>query len=184
MSELNSEVVLPEQVEVRKRRKLTCEERWEYNNSPKAVEYRKNHRERILLQSIWHGIISRCTKEISEKFHRYGGRGITICSRWMESFEAFATDMGPRPEGYTVEREDNDGPYSPENCRWATRQDQARNRTTNRVITAFGVTKTLTEWAETSGLHRDTIVRRLKDGFSPESAVSRPPGRRRKEGAQ
>jgi hypothetical protein len=123
----------------------------------------------------------RCYDVKHDHYADYGGRGIVVDSRWRgpDGFVRFLADMGDRPsKGHSIERKDNDGPYSKENCCWATRKQQMRNCRRSRRITAFGRTQTLVEWAEETGLLRSTIQWRLKDGKTPEQAVSKEDGRR------
>jgi len=126
------------------------------------------------LYKTWIGMRERCFSEKCKDYPHYGGRGISICSRWTKSFQHFAEDMGSRPDGYSLDRIDNDGDYSPENCRWASRVSQQRNRWDNRYLTAFGKTLLLIEWAEKYGISDGTIYSRLSLGWSAEDAVSLP----------
>lgn len=130
----------------------------------------------------WGSMKERCLKPSHKSYHHYGERGITICDRWIESFENFLEDMGERPSTrHSIDRIDNDGNYEPGNCRWATAKQQQRNKRDNRLVTAFGETKTLCEWCDDSrcSIERDTLSWRLRNGWEPEVAISKP-GRRQK----
>lgn len=85
----------------------------------------------------WDALIQRCTNPKNHNFKDYGGRGVTVCERWL-LFENFLADMGHRPKGFKIERKDNDGPYSPENCKWATQAEQNRNTRRNRYLVMDG----------------------------------------------
>lgn len=128
---------------------------------------------------VWAGMRRRCEDPSNKSFKNYGGRGIFVCERWQE-FSQFFQDMGIRPSPlHSIERKDNSGNYCPENCIWATRLQQARNKTTTRYVTAFGVTKCLSEWAQQYGVDRRLIFKRLKLGWDGERAVSTSPRQRK-----
>jgi hypothetical protein len=124
----------------------------------------------------WENMRSRCLNPNFPQFHHYGGRGITICDRW-SSFENFLTDMGEPAAGMSLDRIENDAGYGPDNCRWATQAAQMRNTRANRLITAYGVTKKLVEWAEDLGTESYNILKRIGRGWSVEDAVTVPVGR-------
>ncbi|MFI3186046.1 MAG: hypothetical protein QX198_08710 [Methylococcaceae bacterium] len=117
----------------------------------------------------------RCYNSNCADYRYYGGRGITICDRWLENFDNFIEDMGLRPEGLTLERLDNDGPYSKENCIWGTRKMQARNRGMTKLLTVDGVTHTLAEWAEITGIGYPTLKARVNVlKYEPKDVIGKP----------
>jgi len=97
----------------------------------------------------WSGLKQRCYNKNARDYERYGGRGITVCDRWAgkDGFLNFISDMGNRPAPeYTIDREDNDGPYSPDNCRWATKPVQNNNKSNTILLTVEGETMGISEW--------------------------------------
>lgn len=111
----------------------------------------------------WQAMIRHCESKTQHQYPNYGGRGIKVCTRWRDSFEAFIQDMGPRPsKQHSIERIDNNGDYTPENCRWATPKEQLNNTRVNRRLTCNGRTETLTEWAKILGITPTTLAGRLK----------------------
>jgi hypothetical protein len=127
------------------------------------------------LHRAWLMMIQRCSDETYPTFHRYGGRGITVCARWRDSFAAFRDDMGPRPSAsHSVGRIDNDGPYSPENCRWETMAEQTRNRCTNINVTHNGKTQCLMDWAAELGINYFTLNKRIRRGMDHVTALTLP----------
>jgi hypothetical protein len=122
----------------------------------------------------WQAMKNRCYYEGHVQFKDYGGRGIVVCERWLESFETFLADMGPRPTpSHSLDRfPDVNGNYEPSNCRWATSSEQHRNRRNNRLITHGGKTMCLTAWAEAYGINPHTLRRRLGRGTPLPAALT------------
>lgn len=123
----------------------------------------------------WAGMKARCTNPNNTKYKDYGGRGITVCDRWLNSFENFLEDMGECPEGLSLDRQNNNGNYEPENCRWATREEQLNNKRTNRFIEFDGRSQTLAQWSNELGVKRTTISERIdRRRWSIEKALTTP----------
>lgn len=119
---------------------------------------------------------SRCSNPNHKAFANYGGRGITVCERWT-SFDAFAEDMGARPKGHSIDRADNDGPYAPWNCRWASRKAQNSNRRNCIIVDCEGEAVTLKEYCRRKNLRYRPIVKRIQDrGWPISAALSVPVG--------
>lgn len=132
---------------------------------------RSHGRSQTNLYAVWQAAKQRCSNPKDPAYRRYGGRGIYVCERWM-SFANFIADMGERPPGTTLDRIDNNGPYSPENCRWATRKEQSNNREANVRITKDGVTLTARQWSERLGIHINTLLGRFHKGYPVEKVLS------------
>lgn len=115
----------------------------------------------------------RCLNQNFKQWSDYGGRGITVCPEWVSCFQRFVDDMGPRPSGSSLDRIDNDGPYSPENCRWASKSEQQRNQRRAVYVTIEGVQYRAIELAEISGRKTDDIVARAAKGMTYEEVISK-----------
>lgn len=129
----------------------------------------------------WCSLIGRCENPTNRKYLRYGGRGISVCDRWRNSFEAFFEDMGPRPSSrHTIDRIDNNGNYEPGNVRWATAVQQSRNRSITVTVSHDGETRPLSEWSEITGFSYKLLHERLfRRGWTTEMAFT-PPVRRKR----
>lgn len=125
--------------------------------------------------NAWLSMWARCTNPKLSEWHRYGGRGITVCERWKD-FASFLEDMGLKPSPkHSLDRWPNrDGNYEPSNCRWATQQQQMRNYKFNNRIAFNGETLCVCEWAERTGIKASTILRRLDRGWTVEQALTTP----------
>ena len=121
---------------------------------------------------IWSGMISRCKYESLATWERYGGRGVTVYAAWL-SFDCFYADMGDPPKGYSLERVDNDGPYAPWNCKWATHAEQCRNKSSNVYYVVDGVPLIQTDAARLLQVRRATIREWRKRGMTDRQIVER-----------
>lgn len=116
---------------------------------------------------------NRCTRHDYHAYHRYGGRGITICDEWSKSFIAFrdwALNNGYR-KGLTLDRIDNNGNYCPENCRWATQQEQCNNNSRNRIVVVFGEKDTLANWVRKANANYKHVMYLLNKGEDPDDVI-------------
>lgn len=136
---------------------------------------RHNHRSKRTPEYLsWIGAKGRCFNLKNPAYKRYGGRGVTMCEEWKNDFSAFFKAMGKRPRGYTLERIDNDGPYSPNNCIWATHYVQGGNKRNNRLLTVNDETHHIAEWARRLNIDHRTLSCRLKSGWSVEKTLLTP----------
>lgn len=123
---------------------------------------------------VWNNLKNRCTNPNVPGYENYGGRGIKVCDEWIE-FSNFIRDMGKRPTvNHSIERINNDGDYCKENCKWATKSDQVRNRRSNIIVEYQGEKRILKDLAKEVGLNYQLIQRRMNKGLSIEESISKP----------
>lgn len=128
------------------------------------------------LYSVWQQMIARCENKNHKWYHRYGGRGITVCDEWQNyrNFEKWVNSTGGRPVGHSLDRINNDGPYSPENCRWSTQKEQTRNQSRTIIIEFNGKSQSLADWADELGIKWVTLHNRYVRDWSVERMLTEP----------
>ena len=133
------------------------------SNKARTIHGQASNGKPTKVYQTWVGINRRCTNPNYAAFHRYGGRGITVCDEWAVSFDAFYSHVGDPPSAkHTLDRIDNDRGYEPGNVRWATRKEQANNRSTNVYLEHENKRMTLKQWAEYLGIDYDTLFSRVE----------------------
>lgn len=145
-----------------------------FRSEKSALRNKTHGKSTTKLYGVWCGIKARCFNKNSTAYKDYGGRGIKMCEEWSnhyDLFEKWAIDNGYK-EGLSIDRIDNNGDYSPENCRWVTDAAQANNRRSNRIYTINGVTHNLTEWANILGINPKTLFNRVYTGVDFEKAIT------------
>lgn len=138
--------------------------------------YQKHGMTKHPVYQVWCALKSRCLNPGNACYSHYGERGISVCGKWKESFEAFYADVGDRPSPmHTIERINNDGNYEPGNCRWATRAEQNENTRQTRLLSHNGETLSVGKWARKTGIQRKTITSRIdRLGWSVGRALTTP----------
>jgi len=125
------------------------------------------------LYNVWLNMKSRCFNENNPQYHTYGGRGIYVCDEWKKDFQRFVEDMPPRPtRDHQLDRTDNDGPYSPDNCQWSTRKVNMERRTNTTYVEIDGTRYKLLDLVKISGRGRDTVLERVKRGYGYSDVIS------------
>jgi len=128
-----------------------------------ATQFKTHGRTETHAYRTWCRIKGRCYNPLTSNYYHYGAKGVTVCDRWLNSFENFYSDMGDPPSlGHSIDRKDNSLGYAPDNCKWSTRIEQASNKGNNVFITFNGQSKTLSEWARELGMKRGALYYRLK----------------------
>lgn len=150
------------------------------NKEPTVKPCYRHGQHRSRLYGVWHGMKSRCYNPNLKYYKHYGGRGITVCEEWRNDFSTFydwamanGYDENAERGECTLDRINVNGNYEPSNCRWASVVEQANNRRGNRMVAAFGETKTMAQWARDAGISYNTFAQRIEDGWSPEEALTK-----------
>lgn len=149
-----------------------CEEAKRLVRPPRQQKSEFSGRSKHPLYHTWIQMKGRCAKKENPQFHHYGGRGIKVCDRWLSSFEAFSSDMGPREPGMSLDRIDVNGNYEPSNCRWASSREQNENRRDTVFLEIEGKRYKRAELARQSGRSLKTLNRRARNGMTLEEVVS------------
>ena len=123
---------------------------------------------------VRHNMLQRTTNKRNTRFANYGGRGISVCDRW-KKFENFLADMGECEVGKTLDRRNNDGNYEPGNCRWSTLKEQNNNTRWNHLVSWRGETRTVSQWATVTGICANTLLYRIRRGWTTERALKERP---------
>jgi hypothetical protein len=134
------------------------------NRNIKHGHARRGHQSREY--NAWLNAKKRCFRPNNPKYADYGGRGITMCPEWKDSFPAFLRDMGPVPDGYSLHRVDNDGNYEQGNCCWASRKEQDRHKRNNKYLEHGGVRQTQADWAKSLGMSSSELHQKLMHGHA------------------
>ena len=138
-----------------------------YGGASRSSPHRNTYRS-------WEHMLDRCYNDKHPHYRYYGGRGISVCQRWKDSFVAFLADMGDRPDGLTLERIETDLNYEPGNCKWATFTEQNRNKTNGTKLTFENETLSVTEWSERKSIPRSVLFSRINLGWSVERTLTTP----------
>lgn len=126
------------------------------------------------IYGVWTHMRDRCYNKSDKRYNCYGGRGISVCDRWLDSFENFFADMGEAPEKMSLDRINVNGDYCPDNCRWATNEQQANNTRTNHFLELGEERFTVAQWSRKTGIRSHTILRRIALGWPINDVLCKP----------
>lgn len=148
------------------------------NMAPLKHGHARRGSKRTKTYNVWATMLSRCRRPNDPAYPRYGGRGISVCERWLK-YENFITDMGEAPARTYLDRRGNDGNYEPSNCNWVYPTQSARNTSRNVWLTHRGMTLCLTDWAKLTGVSRDTLNGRYNSGWEIGRLLDTPVAKRK-----